>query len=71
MFEVQCRLVCLAMYTTRECHTLLCLTLSTLSQDPPALRFCCSKTTYVLQTLWRDLTSEYDIIGSYYTVPRQ
>ena len=25
------------------------------------------KTTYALQTLWRDLTSEYDIIGPYYT----
>jgi len=26
-----------------------------------------SKTSYVLQTLWRDLTSDYDIIGPYYT----
>ena len=25
------------------------------------------KTSYVLQTLWRDLTSDYDIIGPYYT----
>ena len=25
------------------------------------------KTAYVLQTLWRDLTSEFDIIGPYYT----
>ena len=25
------------------------------------------KASYVLQTLWRDLTSEYDIIGPYYT----
>lgn len=25
------------------------------------------KTSYVLQTLWRDCTSEFDIIGSYYT----
>ena len=26
-----------------------------------------SKTSYVLQTLWRDLSSDYDIIGPYYT----
>ena len=26
-----------------------------------------TKTSYVLQTLWRDLTSDYDIIGPYYT----
>ena len=26
-----------------------------------------SKTDYILQTLWRDLTSECDIIGPYYT----
>ena len=26
-----------------------------------------SKTSYVLQTLWRDLSSDYDIIGLYYT----
>ena len=25
------------------------------------------RTSYVLQTLWHDLTSEYDIIGPYYT----
>ena len=25
------------------------------------------RTSYVLQTLWRDVTSEYDIIGPYYT----
>ena len=25
------------------------------------------RTSYVLQTLWRDLTSKYDIIGPYYT----
>ena len=26
-----------------------------------------AKTSYILQTLWRDLTSDYDIIGPYYT----
>ena len=26
-----------------------------------------AKTSYVLQTLWRDLSSDYDIIGPYYT----
>ena len=26
-----------------------------------------SKTSYVLQTLWRDLSSDYDIIRPYYT----
>ena len=26
-----------------------------------------SKTSYILQTLWRDLSSDYDIIGPYYT----
>ena len=26
-----------------------------------------SKTSYVLQSLWRDLSSDYDIIGPYYT----
>ena len=25
------------------------------------------KTTYVLQTLWRDLTSQFDILGPHYT----
>lgn len=25
------------------------------------------KTSYVLQTLWRDLTSDFDIIGPHYT----
>lgn len=25
------------------------------------------KASYILQTLWRDLTSEYDVIGPYYT----
>lgn len=25
------------------------------------------RTTYVLQTLWRDLTSDFDIIGPHYT----
>ena len=26
-----------------------------------------SKTSYILQSLWRDLSSDYDIIGPYYT----
>ena len=26
-----------------------------------------SKTSYVLQTLWRDMSSDFDIIGPYYT----
>ena len=26
-----------------------------------------SKTTYILQSLWRDLSSDYDILGPYYT----
>ena len=25
------------------------------------------QTTYVLQTLWRDLTSDFDVIGPHYT----
>ena len=27
----------------------------------------CSQTLYILQFLWRDLTSEYDIVGPYFT----
>ena len=34
------------------------------SLDPDAKT---QRTSYVLQTLWRDLTSEFDIIGPYYT----
>ena len=27
------------------------------------------KTTYVIQFLWRDLSSDFDIIGPYFTIP--
>ena len=26
------------------------------------------QTTYILQTLWRDLTSDFDVIGPHYTI---
>ena len=29
----------------------------------------CQKTTYVMQFLWRDLTSDFDVIGPYFTCP--
>lgn len=29
----------------------------------------CQKTTYVMQFLWRDLTSNFDVIGPYFTCP--
>ena len=29
----------------------------------------CQKTTYILQFLWRDLTSSYDVFGPYFTLP--
>ena len=29
----------------------------------------CQKTSYVIQFLWRDLTSSYDVIGPYFTIP--
>lgn len=29
----------------------------------------CQKTTYIMQFLWRDLTSDFDIIGPYFTCP--
>ena len=29
----------------------------------------CEKTTYVMQFLWRDLTSDFDVIGPYFTCP--
>uniref|UniRef100_A0A1X7V8N6 Transposable element P transposase-like RNase H domain-containing protein n=1 Tax=Amphimedon queenslandica TaxID=400682 RepID=A0A1X7V8N6_AMPQE len=28
----------------------------------------CKKTEYVLQFLWRDITSEFDVIGPYFTI---
>ena len=28
------------------------------------------QTSYILQFLWRDLTSEYDIVGPYFTYPK-
>ena len=28
----------------------------------------CQKTTYILQFLWRDLTSDFDVIGPYFTL---
>ena len=40
----------------------LCDVYRTLSPD-----FQQRKTTYVLQTLWRDLTSNFEIIGPHYT----
>ena len=29
----------------------------------------CQKTTYIMQFLWRELTSDFDIIGPYFTCP--
>ena len=29
----------------------------------------CQKTTYVMQFLWRDLTSDFEVIGPYFTCP--
>jgi hypothetical protein len=29
----------------------------------------CQKTTYVMQFLWRDLSSDFDVIGPYFTCP--
>lgn len=29
----------------------------------------CQKTTYIMQFLWRDLTSDFDVIGPYFTCP--
>jgi hypothetical protein len=29
----------------------------------------CHKTEYVLQFLWRDITSNFDVIGPYFTLP--
>ena len=28
----------------------------------------CQKTTYILQFIWRDLTSNYDVMGPYFTL---
>lgn len=28
----------------------------------------CQKTTYILQFLWRDLSSDYDVVGPYFTL---
>ena len=30
---------------------------------------CVAQTTYILQFLWRDLTSDFDIVGPYFTSP--
>lgn len=29
----------------------------------------CQKTTYVVQFLWRDLSSDFDVIGPYFNIP--
>lgn len=29
----------------------------------------CQKTAYILQFLWRDLTSNFDVVGPYFTLP--
>lgn len=29
----------------------------------------CQKTSYVIQFLWRDLSSSFDVVGPYYTCP--
>lgn len=29
----------------------------------------CHKTTYVVQFMWRDLSSDFDVIGPYFTIP--
>ena len=42
--------------------TSLCDVYSTLSPD-----YRKRQTTYVLQTLWRDLTSDFDVIGPHFT----
>ena len=42
--------------------TSLCYVYSTLSPD-----YRKRQTTYVLQTLWRDLTSDFDVIGPHFT----
>ena len=31
---------------------------------------CAAQTSYILQFLWRDLTSDYDIVGPYFTSSR-
>lgn len=28
----------------------------------------CQKTTYIMQFLWRDLSSKFDVIGPYFTL---
>lgn len=47
---------------THEDMTSLCDAYRTLHPD-----FRLRKTTYVLQTLWRDLTSNFDVLGPHYT----
>lgn len=34
-----------------------------------AIQSGCQKTSYIVQFLWRDLTSGYDMIGPYFPVP--
>ena len=40
----------------------LCDVYSSLSDD-----FCKKQTSYILQVLWRDLTSQFDVIGPHYS----